>query len=326
MNPRGKMTRLLILLTLPEPVRMRYFHRIRAAFPELDVTLVDHATKAEPLIGDVDILVTFGPMLIDRASAVFAAAKRLKWVQALGTGVDNIADIATLAPKVIVTNLRGLHGPAVSEAAIASMLALGRDLPRSVRAQDRHAWERWPTRLLDGKCAGILGVGAIAETLAPRLKAFGMRVVGISSGARDVAGFDRIYPRAELIEAVRSVDHFVLLTPYSPETHHIVDAAVLAAMKPSAYLVNLARGGVVDEAALIAALEGGKLAGAALDVFATEPLPPEHPFWAMKNVLITAHLGGFYDGYPDQALPIVEENIRRFLAGDLEGMVHRVAR
>ncbi|HUC63292.1 MAG TPA: D-2-hydroxyacid dehydrogenase [Alphaproteobacteria bacterium] len=320
------MTRLLILLTLPEPVRLKYLNRIRASFPALEVTLVDHASKLEPLIPEADILVTFGPMLIDRAGAIFAAAKNLKWVQALGTGVDNIADIPTLRPDVIVTNLRGLHGSAVSEAAIAAMLALGRDIPRSVRAQERHAWERWPTRLLDGKTAGILGVGAIAEALAPRLKALGMKVVGISSGPRALAGFDEIVPRASLIDAVRAIDHLVLLTPYSPETHHLVDARVLAAMKPSAYLVNLARGGVVDEAALIEALEGGRLAGAALDVFANEPLPPDHPFWQMKSVLVTAHLGGFYDGYPDQAIPIVEENIRRFLAGEVERMVNRIAR
>jgi D-2-hydroxyacid dehydrogenase (NADP+) len=318
------MTRLLILLTLPEPVRMKYFNRLSASFPALDVRLVDHASKLDPLIRETDILVTFGPMLIDRAAAIFAAAPRLKWVQALGTGVDNIADVATLGKDVIVTNLRGLHGPAVSEAALAAMLALGRDLARSVRCQDRHAWERWPTRLLHGKTAGILGVGAIALELAPRLKALGMRVVGISSGKRELAHFDRIYRRDELIEAVRGIDHLVLLTPYSPETHHIVDARILDAMKPSAYLINLARGGIVDEDALIAALKGGRLAGAALDVFAHEPLPPEHPFWDMKNVLITAHLGGFYDGYPDQALPIIEENIRRFLAGDVDRMVNRV--
>lgn len=318
------MTRLLILLTLPEPVRMKYFNRLSTSFPALDVKLVDHASKLDALIGETDILVTFGPMLIDRAAAVFAAAPRLKWVQALGTGVDNIADVATLGKDVIVTNLRGLHGPAVSEAALAAMLALGRDLPRSVRCQDRHAWERWPTRLLHGKTAGILGVGAIALELAPRLKALGMRVVGISSGKRDLAHFDRIYGRDELIEAVRAIDHLVLLTPYSPETHHIVDARIIDAMKPSAYLINLARGGIVDEDALIAALKGGRLAGAALDVFAHEPLPPAHPFWDMKNVLITAHLGGFYDGYPDQALPIIEENVRRFLAGDVDRMVNRV--
>ncbi len=318
------MTRLLILLTLPEPVRMKYFNRLSTSFPALDVKLVDHASKLDALIGETDILVTFGPMLIDRAAAVFAAAPRLKWVQALGTGVDNIADVATLGKDVIVTNLRGLHGPAVSEAALAAMLALGRDLPRSVRCQDRHAWERWPTRLLHGKTAGILGVGAIALELAPRLKALGMRVVGISSGKRELAHFDCIYGRDELIEAVRAIDHLVLLTPYSPETHHIVDARIIDAMKPSAYLINLARGGIVDEDALIAALKGGRLAGAALDVFAHEPLPPAHPFWDMKNVLITAHLGGFYDGYPDQALPIIEENVRRFLAGDVDRMVNRV--
>ncbi len=318
------MTRLLILLTLPEPVRMKYFNRLSTSFPALDVKLVDHASKLDALIGETDILVTFGPMLIDRAAAVFAAAPRLKWVQALGTGVDNIADVATLGKDVIVTNLRGLHGPAVSEAALAAMLALGRDLPRSVRCQDRHAWERWPTRLLHGKTAGILGVGAIALELAPRLKALGMRVVGISSGKRELAHFDRIYGRDELIEAVRAIDHLVLLTPYSPETHHIVDARIIDAMKPSAYLINLARGGIVDEPALIDALHNRRIGGAAIDVFVQEPLPADHPFWGMDNVILSPHIGAFNADYTSQVLPFVKENMTRYLAGDIGNMINVV--
>jgi phosphoglycerate dehydrogenase-like enzyme len=206
------------------------------------------------------------------------------------------------------------------------MLALGRDFPRTVRNQDRHLWERWPARLLDGKKLGILGIGAIAEALAPKCKAFGMTVVGISSVKRTVAGFDRVYGRDELLAAVRDLDYLVALTPYSRATHHVVDASIFSAMKPSSYFINLARGGVVDEGALINALESGQIAGAALDVFNDEPLPQDHPFWSMKNVIVTAHLGGFYDGYADRALPVVEENIRRFLAGDVMNMINVIRR
>jgi phosphoglycerate dehydrogenase-like enzyme len=154
----------------------------------------------------------------------------------------------------------------------------------------------------------------------------GMTVVGITSAKRPVAGIDRMHGREELAAAVRDLDFLVLLTPYTPETRHIVNAAVFAAMKAGSYLVNLARGGVVDEAALIAALREGKLAGAALDVFAKEPLPEDPPFWSMDNVIITTHQGGFFDGYPDHALPVVEANLRRFLAGDLENMINIVKR
>jgi phosphoglycerate dehydrogenase-like enzyme len=195
-----------------------------------------------------------------------------------------------------------------------------------VRNQDRHLWERWPASLLEGKKLGILGIGVIAEALAPKCKALGMTVVGITSTKRTVTGFDRVFGRDELLIAVRDVDYLVALTPYSPATHHIVNAAVLSAMKPGSYFINLARGGIVDEEALIKALESRLIAGAALDVFNHEPLPDDHPFWTMKNVIVTPHLGGFYDGYADRALPVVEENIRRFLAGDTMNMIYVVRR
>jgi len=314
---------LLIVLTLPEPVRKRYYERIRAAFPELEVNMVDHHTKVGPFIGSADILVAFGVMLADH---VFKEGARLKWVQALGSGVDGIVDQPSLGKDVLVTNLHGLHGDPVSEAAIGAMLALSRNLPRVLRNQSGHVWERFPARLLKDKTAGIFGVGVIAEALAPKCKAFGMRVVGISSAPRAVPGFDRMFRRDELVEAVRELDYLILLTPHSPATHAIVDATVFAAMRRTSYLINLARGGVVDEAALIDALQAGRIAGAALDVFAQEPLPPEHPFWNMEQVIVTPHLGGFCDVYADQALPIVEENIRRFLAGDRANMINVVER
>ena len=248
---------------------------------------------------------------------VLRTAANLKWIQALGTGVDGITDQPSLRRDVLVTNLHGIHGAPVSEAAIMLMLALSRDLPRSVRSQDEHAWARWPSRLLDGKTVGILGVGAIAEALAPKCKAFGMTVVGITSAKRAVAGFDRMHGVDELARVAGALDYLVLLTPYSPATHNLVGEQVFAAMKPSSYLVNLARGGVVDEAALIRALEQGRIAGAALDVFKQEPLPADHPLWGFKNVIITPHLGGFCDVYVDYAMPTVEHNMRCFLAGNV---------
>jgi phosphoglycerate dehydrogenase-like enzyme len=312
---------LLIVLTLPEPVRNRYREHIRAAFPEIKVDMADHHTKVGPYIGSADILVAFGVMLADH---VFREGTKLKWVQALGSGVDGIVDQPSLRKDVLVTNLHGLHGPPVSEAAMGAMLALSRDLPRAVRSQSRHAWDRFPARLLKDKTVGIFGVGVIAESLAPKCKAFGMRVVGISSAPRAVPGFDRMVHRDELLDTVRELDYLVLLTPHTPETRGVVGAKVLAAMKPTSYLINLARGGVVDEPALIEALDAGRIAGAALDVFAEEPLPPGHPFWDMERVIVTPHLGGFCDVYVDHALPIVEENIRRFLAGNHTDMLNVV--
>ncbi len=317
------MTRVLILLTLPEPVRAQYHAGLQEKFPGVEFDVVDHHSMAVQRISDKDVLVTFGPMLHDN---VIKAAKNLKWIQALGTGVDGIVDRPSLGKDVIVTKMHGFHGPPVSEAALMAMLALARDLPRAVRSQAARKWDRFPATTLKDKTVGILGVGVIAATLAPMCKAFGMRVIGISSAPRTVAGFDCIVPRAKLVEAAREVDFLVLLAPLSSETKGIVNAEVLAAMKPTSYLVNLARGGVVDEAALLDALKGRKISGAALDVFATEPLPAGSPFWDLPNVLITPHAGGFFDGYPKHALPVIEENLRRFLAGDTTHMLNLVKR
>jgi phosphoglycerate dehydrogenase-like enzyme len=227
---------------------------------------------------------------------------------------------------VIITNIRGIHGAPVSEAALMMMLALARDFADSLRNQDRQVWTRWPAQLLDGKTVGILGVGLIAEVLAPKCKALGMTVAGFTSAKRAVPGFDRMYDRGELIAQAGTLDHLVLLAPYSEETRNLVDARVLAAMKPSSYLINLARGGIVDEDALLRALEQGRIAGAALDVFQEEPLPAGHPLWSAKNVLITPHLGGFSDVYAARALPTVEHNMACFLRGELDQMINVVRR
>ena len=315
------MTNVLILLGLTEAVRKQYRDRLQERFPEIPMTLVDHHSKVGPHIADADALITFTPMMTPK---ILEQARNLKWIQTLGTGVDNLIDQPTLRKDVIVTNVRGIHGPPVSEAALGTMLALARDLPAAVRAQDARQWRRWPAQLLHNKTVGIFGVGLIAEALAPKCKAFGMRVVGVSSAPRPVAGFDRMHGRDALLQVVGDFDFFVLLTPLTQATRNSVDAKVFAAMKPSSFLVNLARGGVVDEPALLEALKAGRIGGAALDVFNQEPLPADHPFWSMQNVLITTHQGGFCDVYIDYALPTVEANMRSFLSGDLGGMINVV--
>jgi len=318
---RPSMTNVLLVLTLPEPVRRQYFDHLRRAFPDLKLDMVDHHTKVDPYIGAAEVLITFG---VQVAPHVFDKAKRLKWVQALGTGVDGIVDQPALKKDVLVTNMQGLHGGPVSEAAIAAMLALARGYTRSMRLQREHRWERFPATLLKEKTVGIFGVGTIALELAPKCKAFGMRVIGISAKQRDVPGFDAVVGREALREVVTDLDFLVLLTPYTEATRNIVDRGVFAAMKPGAYLVNLARGGIVDEAALVEALRTKQLAGAALDVFAQEPLPPASPLWDMDDVIVTQHQGGFFDSYPRHALPVVEENMRNWLAGDVARMVNVV--
>jgi len=315
------MTNVLVILTHAEPVRRRYYDGIKARFPNVVLNVVDHHSKARPYLATADVLLTFGTMTYDR---LIDDAPRLRWIQALGTGTDGIIDLPSFRPGITVTNMRGIHGAAMSEAALVAMLALARDFPRSVRAQDRHSWERWPSRLLNGATVGIFGIGSIAEALAPRCKALGMTVVGISSVERKVVGFDRIFGRDEMLDAAHDLDYLVVLTPYSVATRNAVGARFLAAMKPTAYVINLARGGVVDESALVKALDQKQIAGAALDVFTNEPLPADHPLWGRTNVIVTAHLGGLYDRYVDDAMPTIAHNLSCFLAADMKGMINLV--
>ncbi len=315
------MPNVLILTEVQEAMRARYKAMLTERFPSLTINVVGHHEQVDPFIADTEILMCFSPPMADH---VVRDAPKLKWIQALGTGVDNIVDLPSLGKDVLVTNVRGIHGAPVSEATIAYMLSLARDLPRSVRAQDRSAWERWPSQLLDGKTVGILGVGLIAEYLAPICKQFGMTVVGISSSPRETKNFDRMVKRDDLVKTAPELDFLVALTPMSAETRGIIGDKVFKAMKPSAYLVNVARGGVVDEPALIKALESGEIAGAALDVFSQEPLPADNPLWKAKNVTIFPHLGGYSKGYEDRAMPTLAGNMSKYLAGDLKNMINIV--
>jgi phosphoglycerate dehydrogenase-like enzyme len=315
------MPNVLILTEVQEAMRARYKAMLLERFPQLTINVVGHHNDVGPYIADVDILLCFSPPMADH---VVRDAPKLKWIQALGTGVDNIVDLPSLGKEVLVTNVRGIHGAPVSEATIAFMLSLARDMPRSVRAQEQSKWERWPSALLAGKTVGILGVGLIAEYLAPICKTLNMTVVGISGSPRETRHFDRMAHRNDLTRVAADLDFLVVLTPLSAETRNIVGEKVFAAMKPSAYLVNVARGGVVDEPALIKALESGKIAGAGLDVFSQEPLPSDNPLWKTKNVTIFSHLGGYSQGYEDRAMPTIAGNMGKFLAGDLKSMVNIV--
>ena len=317
------MPNLLILTEVQESMRARYKAMLLERFPQLTINVVGHHTLVEPYIADTDILLCFSPPMADH---VVRDAPKLKWIQALGTGVDNIVDLPSLGKEVVVTNIRGIHGAPVSEATIAFMLSLARDLPRSVRAQENAKWERWPSQLLSGKTVGILGVGLIAEYLAPICKTFHMTVVGISGSPRAAPGFDRMVERGDLMKVAGELDYLVVLAPLTPETRNIVGAKLLAAMKPTTYLVNVARGGVVDEPALIKALEAGQIAGAALDVTAQEPLPPDSPLWKAKNLTLFPHLGGYSQGYEDRAMPTIAGNMAKFLANDLKNMINIVRR
>ncbi len=298
-----------------------YLDLLRPKFPEV----VFHAATAEEEVGnfieEADALLT-----IRISDELLKKAKKLQWIHALTTGVDYIVNLPSLKKDVIITSTRGIHGPQVSEMAFLLMLALNRNFPEVVRNQDRCVWERWPGKLLWKKKIGILGVGIIGEEIAKKAKAFGMEVYGIDIIRRELDCIDAFYGPEQIVEVASKVDYLVIVAPRTPQTEKLIDSKVLSAMKPTAFLLNLGRGEIVDEEALIEVLKKGKIAGAGLDTFWQEPLPKEHPFWKMKNVIVSPHVAGMSDIYVEQAITIFEENLRRFLKGERRNLLNFIER
>jgi D-2-hydroxyacid dehydrogenase (NADP+) len=292
-------------------------------FPALNLYATDDRTDAMSHLADAEGIIAHHFQFDE---ALLHSATQLRWIQSLTTGTDGILRLPSLRSEVIVTSTRGMHGPQMSELVFLQMLALSRRFSVIQRNQRQKQWVRWPQPLLLGKTIVIVGVGKIAETLASRCSCFGMKVYGVSQSTRVPPGFDGVYARAQLATAAAKADFLVLLVPYTTDTESLVDARIIDAMKPSGFLINVARGGVLDESALLHALRNRRIAGAALDVFRETPLPPEDPLWAEEQVIITPMLGGMSDIYLAQAYPIVRDNLRHFLAGETRSMQNVVDR
>lgn len=299
-----------------------YKKDLEPRFPEIPMYAVTSEEDIRHHVEKMDILVT----IFRVSDELLKQAVNLKWVQALTTGVNYIINRPSLRKEVIVTSCRGIHGPQMSEMAFLLMLALNRNFPQVVRNQDQRIWERWPGKLLYQKKIGILGVGVIGEEIARKCKAFGMTVFGMDIVRREIDSVDFFYGPEDLPQVAKEVDYLILVAPSTPETLKIVGTKVLSSMKPTAFLINIARGELVDEEALIQALETGEIAGAALDALSMEPLPKDHPLWRTRNVIITPHVGGMSDIYREQVMPIIEENLRRFLRGERRNLINYIER
>ena len=296
---------------------------LQPKFPEISIHAFANKGEVGGIIEKTHILLSHPSGISDQ---LIKKASKLQWIQALGTGVDGFLNLPSLKKGVLITSARGIHGPQMSEMAFLLMLAFNRNFPQVVRNQDRRVWERWPAKLLYHKKVGILGVGVVGEEIARKCKAFGMTVYGIDVVKRKVEAVDHFYGPEELLQVVAEVDYFIIVVPSTPQTQRMIGAKVLSCMKPTSFLINIARGTIVDEEALIDALRAGKIAGAGLDVFCEEPLPKDHPFWRMQNVIVTPHMGGLTDIYVEQVIPIFEENISRFLQGKKDKLINIVER
>jgi D-2-hydroxyacid dehydrogenase (NADP+) len=295
---------------------------LRAACPGADIRTAPEA-EAPAALAEAEVLVTIGRWL---TAEMVAKAPRLRWVQCTITGTDHLRAPLAARPDILLTNARGIHGPQMTETTLLHLLTLSRGGRRLARQQAARQAERFEPMGLTGRHAVILGVGAIAEHMAPVLKALGMRVTGVTDRPGPLAGFDALVPRAGLAAAAAEADALICLIPLRPDTRHIVDATVLSAMKPEGFVINMARGGIVEEAALIAALRAGRLAGAALDVFETWPLPPDSPLWEIDNLLISPFIGGHSDRYTEMLAPLVARNLRAWLSGEAERIENRIKR
>jgi len=249
-----------------------------------------------------------------------ARATRLKWVQATSAGVEWALFPEFVKSPVVLTSASGIHGVQMSEHTLAMMLSLARRLPHYVRRQQKKDW----VKSLDGedvdelyeKTLGIIGLGSVGEALAVRAKTFGMRVLGVKNSPLGYSGAaDEVVGTGAMQRVFAESDYLVVLLPMTAATEAIVSAALLGAMKPTAYLLNLGRGGTVDEEALVAALAYGKIAGAGLDVFAEEPLSRWSKLWKMDNVIITPHVGGLSPRYWERATKLFCDNLRRYTNG-----------
>ena len=292
-------------------------------FPDVNFVAAREEKDAGDFIEKADVLVA-----LRMSDSLLGRAKNLKWIHCLITGTNYIEELPSFQARkdLLLTSTRGIHGPQVSELAILLMIALNRKFPKFVRNQDRRVWDRWPTTLLYQKKVAILGIGVIGESLARKCKAFEMTVIGVDPVKRDIDSVDHFYGMDRLHDAMAEADYVVSVAPSTSDNQRMLNAAAFARMKPTAFFLNLGRGETVDEEALLQVLKERRIAGAALDVFWQEPLPADHHFWQLDNLILTPHVGGMCDIYVKQAVGIFRENLRRYLKGERKGLLNFIER
>ena len=245
-------------------------------------------------------------------------APNLRWLQATSAGIGQFVKsmgYAKRLPNTIFTTASGVHARPLAEFCMMALLTHYKRLPHIQTLQAQKQWKRYAATDLEGRTLAVVGLGKIGQAVARMAKGLGMRTSGMrASGNSDAV--DRCYAPDQLHTMLAEADVVVLVVPHTPATEKLIDAAALAAMKPDAYLINIARGPVIDEVALIRALQAGHLAGAALDVFVQEPLPPENPLWTLPNVLVIPHSASTSDRENARLTDLFCENIRHYLAGE----------
>lgn len=243
-------------------------------------------------------------------------APHLRWIQLTGAGVEHLRPFDWMAPGLKLSNCSGVHGPKVAEFATMSLLMLNCHMPYLASRQRAHHWDRRVSSRIEGKTAVMVGLGGMGGAAARAARDLGLRVVGVNRSGRPNRACERTLPVDRLAELLPEADFLFLAAPLTSASHGLIGRRELALMKPSAGLVNVGRGGLVDESALMQALKRRKLAGAILDVFATEPLPKSSPLWDTPNLLVVPHVSSDDEAaYMPLNYELFFRNARRFLAG-----------
>jgi len=305
----------LLLAIEPERLPEGVEARLRADAPEYEVLVTRDRDEVRRHAGEIEIVIGFPPR------ELLTAMPKLAWFQQWAAGADWLRRHPELVDAdFTLTSAVGIHAVQIGEHVFAGLLALARELPAAVLAQRERRWHGFNdvgTFELFEKNLLVVGVGAIGARVAELGRAFGMHVTGVRRHPdRGAAGVERMVGPEGLDDALADADAVVLTVPLTDETRGLLDARRIAAMRRGAVLVNIGRGGTVDEAALAAALADGRLRGAALDVFETEPLPATSPLWGVPNLLVTAHYAGATPRYGERAMALALENLARYRAGE----------
>jgi phosphoglycerate dehydrogenase-like enzyme len=253
---------------------------------------------------------------------ILAKAPDLRWVQLTSAGVDRLLEAPLLRSDVTVTTASGIHAGPIGEYVLTVMLAFAKGLPAAMTAQSERTWRPFWADELYGKTVGIVGLGAIGGRVASLARAFGMRVLAIRrsvrerTAGRDDEPVDELLPGSDLSYLLGESDYVVIAVPLTAESRAMIGETEIATMKPTAVIVNIARGAVIDEPALMRALKDRRIGGAALDVFSQEPLPPDSELWGLDNVIATPHISGGFPRYMELAVDLFGDNLRRYLAGE----------
>lgn len=263
-------------------------------------------------------------LALNAPPGVLSNMPRLRWIQAITVGIDNWLARPDLGEDIALTCARGSHRVAMPENILGALFHITKPYARSTIDQKAGRWVRQVSEPLAGKTLGILGLGTIGQELARKAAALELRVIGTKRSPAPVAGVEKVYPPGEVDAVLAQSDFVLLLLPLTDETDCIINAATLAKMKPGAWLLNFGRGGLIDDDDLVAAVKAKTIAGAVLDVYRTEPLPAEHPFWGTEGITVMPHIGGLIAGRDEIVAAIFAENLRRYLGGEpLNALVER---